>query len=115
MALVTIAIAVACGRDRTEPNLSTSGSSVTKAPAHGAQPWFTDRAAEAGLDFTHFNGMAGAMDIAEILPPGAALLDYDGDGAPRAVLVQGQMLGNGKTLPDAVAPPRSGAPPSPPV
>jgi hypothetical protein len=72
--------------------------------------WFVDRAADAGLDFTHFNGMSGAMYYAEHMGAGVALFDYDNDGDLDVFLVQGQMLGAGKTLKDALFPPKDGKP-----
>ena len=73
--------------------------------------WFTDRAAASGLDFVHFNGMSGEFYLAEIIGPGGALLDFDNDGDLDVYLVQGQMIGPGKTLDHAlVAPSRAGLP-----
>jgi len=72
--------------------------------------WFIDRAADAGLDFTHFNGMSGAAYYAEHMGAGVALFDYDNDGDLDVFLVQGQMLGAGKTLKDALFPPKDGKP-----
>ena len=84
-------------------------------PASGqpglAGAWFTDRAAASGLDFVHFNGMSGDLVLAEIIGPGGALLDFDNDGDLDVYLVQGQMVGPGKTLDQAlVDPSRAGLP-----
>ena len=77
----------------------------------GTDAWFTDRAAASGLDFAHFNGMSGEFYSAEIMGPGGALLDFDNDGDLDVYLVQGQMLGPGRTLDQAlVAPSRAGLP-----
>ncbi len=73
-----------------------------------AEDWFTDRAEETGLDFLHFNGMSGEYYLAEILGGGVALFDYDNDGDLDVYLVQGHMLGKGKTSKDAVVAPPPG-------
>ncbi len=43
--------------------------------------------------------------MAEILGPGVALLDYDNDGDLDVFVAQGQMLGAGKTIGQALFPP----------
>ena len=79
-----------------------------ESPSRLAAPrdWFVDRATETGLDVVHFNGMSGALFFPEIMAPGVGLLDFDNDGDLDVFLPQGQMLGAGTTLSDAMFPPK---------
>jgi len=51
--------------------------------------WFIDRAEESGLYFRHVNGAEGKFYYAEVIAPGAGLVDYDSDGDLDVILVQG--------------------------
>ena len=53
---------------------------------------FTDITSEAGIRFEHFNGATGDFYFPEIAGPGAAFLDYDGDGDQDIFLVNGASL-----------------------
>ncbi|HET9480978.1 MAG TPA: CRTAC1 family protein [Candidatus Polarisedimenticolia bacterium] len=71
---------------------------------------FSDVAAAAGLDFTHFNGGTGEFLFPEIMGSGGALFDYDGDGDLDVFLVQGALLDPGKKPADALFPPKGSQP-----
>ncbi len=70
----------------------------------GREEMFTDSSKEVGLDFVHFNGMSGEFYFSETMGHGAALLDYDNDGDLDLYIVQGRMLGENKSMRDALFP-----------
>jgi hypothetical protein len=51
---------------------------------------FTDVTQPSGIRFTHNNGAFGKRYLPETLGPGAAFIDYDTDGYPDVLLVNGQ-------------------------
>ncbi len=98
---------------RLQPRLHAAAAilllALSVGAARGTQPaaeWFTERAQAVGLDFVHFNGMSGEYYFEEMMGPGVALLDYDNDGDLDVYVLQGQMLGPGKTVADSVIPPQ---------
>src|SRR6202795_1430910 len=50
---------------------------------------FNDITAQAGIHFTHNNGAFGKKWLPETMGPGRALIDYDTDGYPDILLING--------------------------
>jgi hypothetical protein len=55
-----------------------------------AQVHFRDVTAQAGIRFTHNNGAFGKKWLPETMGPGCAFIDYDNDGYPDILLVNGE-------------------------
>jgi enediyne biosynthesis protein E4 len=59
------------------------------APVAGQQIRFRDITSQAGIHFTHNNGAFGKKWLPETMGPGCAFIDYDNDGYPDILLVNG--------------------------
>src|SRR5579872_2074992 len=64
--------------------------SLWLVPPCGAQEHFRDITAQAGIHFTHNNGAFGKKWLPETMGPGCAFIDYDNDGYPDIVLINGE-------------------------
>ncbi len=58
--------------------------------AHAQQITFRDITAQAGIHFTHNNGAFGKKYLPETMGPGCAFIDYDNDGWPDILLINGE-------------------------
>ena len=103
LCLVLWSFASGCRGDQ----VPEEGNPTTAARSTDDEPWFTDQAKDAGLDFVHVNGASGHLFIPEILAPGAALFDFDNDGDLDIFIPQGQMLGVAGGASAPPMPPRS--------
>jgi len=65
------------------------GSSIVSR-AHAQTITFRDITAQAGIRFTHNNGAFGKKWLPETMGPGCAFIDYDNDGWPDILLINGQ-------------------------
>jgi len=105
-------VLAACTDGPADPGSAAAGGPrPVSDSAPGPNDWFVERAASSGLDFVHFNGMSGEFYAPEMMPAGVGLLDYDDDGDLDAYFVQGRMMGDGKTLADALFEPVGPLPP----
>jgi len=73
---------------------------VVSLPAEAQQHiTFRDITSQAGIRFVHNNGAFGKKYLPETMGPGCAFIDYDNDGWPDIVLVNGQYFpGHQKTI-----------------
>ena len=58
--------------------------------SHAQQIHFRDITAQTGIHFTHNNGAFGKKWLPETMGPGCAFIDYDNDGYPDIVLINGE-------------------------
>src|SRR5579864_1073047 len=72
------------------PTGRRTGSPSAGVPRVPAGIHFADVTQAAGIHFTHNNGAFGKKYLPETLGPGCAFIDYDNDGYPDILLVNGQ-------------------------
>jgi hypothetical protein len=61
-----------------------------------AQVTFRDITQQAGIHFSHNNGATGKKYLPETMGPGCAFIDYDNDGYPDVLLINGtNLVGSG--------------------
>ena len=109
LALVaTVSLAAAQAGCRGQPAGEPAAGRSDAAPVVRVDglPSDAELFSERTLDFVHFNGMSGEYYFAENMGSGGAMLDYDNDGDLDLFLLQGHMLGPGKSLADATFPPQ---------
>ncbi len=58
--------------------------------SYAQQVHFRDVTSQAGIHFTHNNGAFGKKWLPETMGPGCAFIDYDNDGYPDILLVNGE-------------------------
>src|SRR6202161_684101 len=63
---------------------------LISAPSLAQNVHFSDITAQACIHFTHNNGAFGKKWLPETMGPGCAFIDYDNDGWPDILLVNGQ-------------------------
>jgi enediyne biosynthesis protein E4 len=64
--------------------------SILGGAAVAQSPTFRDITAQAGIRFTHNNAAFGKKYLPETMGPGCAFIDYDGDGYPDILIVNGE-------------------------
>jgi hypothetical protein len=91
LAGLALALLSGCAHQST-PNASPAAALASTATVSAAK--FSDATVEAGLDFVQLNGGCGKFYFAEMLAPGAATLDADGDGFLDLYFPSAQPLGS---------------------
>jgi hypothetical protein len=94
--VILLTLAVAAGAlslrasDRKTAPPAGKKQTDTRPPAARASGRFADITRQAGIHFIHNNGAFGKKYLPETMGPGCGFIDYDNDGYPDIVLVNGR-------------------------
>ena len=77
---------------RNLANILIFAAALCAASSASAQITFRDITQQAGIRFTHNSGATGKKYLPETMGPGCAFIDYDNDGYPDILLVNGKDL-----------------------
>ena len=75
----------------------TSAGSARALASDSAAIRFEDITQKAGINFTHYTGAFGKKYLPETMGPGCAFIDYDNDGYPDILLINGKDFPGHKT------------------
>ena len=92
LAVAVIAVLLVRNRDRQTPRHETPLNAPglpARIVAEIPEAKFTGITTASGITFNHFNGATGDKLLPETMGGGVAFLDYDGDGAPDLLFVNG--------------------------
>ena len=92
LAIGLIAVLLIKNRGRQAPRHETTLNAPdlpAKVMAEIPNATFTDVTAASGITFKHFNGATGDKLLPETMGGGVAFFDYDGDGAPDLLFING--------------------------
>jgi enediyne biosynthesis protein E4 len=88
--LLDLGCAASAARFRPIQGCFLTAATLILTTAAAQQIHFRDITAQAGIRFKHNNGAFGKKYLPETMGPGCAFIDYDNDGWPDIVLVNGQ-------------------------
>jgi hypothetical protein len=83
--------------DRKTPPPPAPAKTPTSAATASAGPRFVEITRSAGISFVHNTGAFGKRYLPETMGPGCAFIDYDNDGSPDILLVNGADFPGHKT------------------
>jgi hypothetical protein len=87
---VLVVLAMVCFAVAATPSKSANKADAHLPAAAPHGPQFADITLSAGIRFAHNNGSFGQKYLPEALGPGCAFIDYDNDGYPDVLLVNGK-------------------------
>jgi hypothetical protein len=99
IASVLVGTAILGGTLMAGLKLTASSASAIKAPPNESSGTirFEDITQKAGINFTHYTGAFGKKFLPETMGPGCAFIDYDNDGYPDILLINGKDFPGHKT------------------